>query len=520
MQHGGKRIITEAFRGVGKSHITAAFACWCLFRDPQVKILVVSATQGRADAFSRFVKRLIGEIPFLKFLAPKAHQRNSNIEFDVGPAKNDQSPSVKSASISGQITGSRADILVGDDLEVPRNSATESQREKLLTLVGEFNAILKPTPDSRIIYLGTPQTQQSLYNKLTERGYAIRIWPARYPADIDSYKGRLAPYIHENMDNNGAQIGDTTEPVRFSNEELLEREASYGRSGFALQFQLDTSLSDALKYPLKLNDMMVMDLDESEAPIKLTWSSAEIIEGLPNLGFDGDRYVRPLKLSSEWSPYQKIVMSIDPSGSGADKTGYAVIAVIHGFLFVLEAGSAQGGYGDNTLTQLANIAKQWNVHDIIIEKNFGDGMFTNLFKPILYRTHQCHVDEVHHTKQKERRIIDTIEPVLNRHKLVVNRSIIERDHRDNCDTGDIKHSLMYQLTHISKDRGSLRHDDALDALAIAIAYHVEQMIIDEEVAEDSYILEQKLAAVEAFLNEGSGGLFGKVTHEIGSQYRL
>lgn len=521
LQNGGKRIITEAFRGVGKSHITAAFAAWNLYRNPQVKILVISATQGRADSFSRFVKRLIGEIPFLHFLQPQSHQRNSNIEFDVAPAKNDQSPSVKSASITGQITGSRADIIIGDDLEIPRNSATESQREKLLNLVGEFNAILKPHDDARIIYLGTPQTQQSLYNKLAERNYDIRVWTSRIPCDVDAYQGRLAPYIHELIES-GVQIGQTTEPRRFSDADLLEREASYGRTGFALQFQLDTTLSDALKYPLKLNDLMVMDLDEQEAPIKLTWASSEVIEGLPNLGFDGDRYVKPMKLSDEWSPYSKIVMSIDPSGSGGDKTAYAVVAALHGFLFVLDAGNAQGGYNDNALIRLSNIAKRWGVHEIIIEKNFGDGMFTTLFKPVLFRTHNCYVEEVHHSTQKEKRIIDTLEPVMNRHKLVFNRCIVENDYRENSADSDegTRHSLMYQLTHISKDRGSLRNDDSLDALAIAVAHHQSIISIDEEIAEDSYILEKKLAAVEAFLNEGSGGLFGKVTHEIGSQYRL
>lgn len=518
LQNGGKRIIIEAFRGVGKSHITAAFACWCLYREPQVKILVISATQGRADAFSRFVKRLIGEIPFLSFLAPQSHQRNSNIEFDVAPAKNDQSPSVKSASITGQITGSRADIIIGDDLEIPRNSATETQRDKLLTLVGEFNAILKPHDDARIIYLGTPQTQNSLYNKLAERNYNIRIWTSRIPVNINAYKGRLAPYIHELIEQ-GGQSNTTTEPSRFSDEDLLEREASYGRTGFQLQFQLDTSLSDALKYPLKLNDLMVTDLDESEAPIKLIWASqSQIIEGLPNLGFDGDRYVKPMKVSDVWSPYSKIVMSIDNSGSGTDKTGYSVIAVLHGFLFVLDAGGIKGGYDTNTLTALANIAKRWNVHECIIERNFGDGMFTSLFKPVIHKIHQCHIDEVRHSVQKEKRIIDTLEPVMNRHKLIFNRSVIEKDYRDNEE--DVKHSLMYQLTHISKDRGSLRHDDALDALAIAVAHHQGLMVIDEDIAEESFILEKRMSQIDAFLREhDEGGMFRSDSHCIGSQYR-
>jgi len=107
---------------------------------------------------------------------------------------------------------------------------------------------------------------------------------------------------------------------------------------------------------------------------------------------------------------------------------------------------------------------------------------------------------------------------MNHHKVAFNHSFIEKDHRENGDAG-LKHSLTYQLTHINKVRGSLRHDNALDALAIVIAYRVGQMVIDEYVAEELYILEQKLAAVEAFLNSDDG-LCSTPSHTIGSQYRL
>jgi hypothetical protein len=69
LQHGSKRMVIEAFRGVGKSWITSAFVCWLLLVDPQFKILVVSASKGRADDFSIFTKRLIAEMPVLAHLA-------------------------------------------------------------------------------------------------------------------------------------------------------------------------------------------------------------------------------------------------------------------------------------------------------------------------------------------------------------------------------------------------------------------------------------------------------------------
>lgn len=135
LQFGPKRSVIEAFRGVGKSWLTSAFVCWVLLNDPQKKILVVSASKERADAFSTFVKRLISEVPILQHLQAGSEQRDSMVAFDVGPAKPDHSPSVKSVGITGQLTGSRADIIVADDVETPGNSATQTMRDKLSELV-------------------------------------------------------------------------------------------------------------------------------------------------------------------------------------------------------------------------------------------------------------------------------------------------------------------------------------------------------------------------------------------------
>jgi len=131
LQHGPKRSIIEAFRGVGKSWITAAFVLWLLYCNPNERILVVSASKDRADSFSIFCKRLIEEVPFLTHLKPRDGQRDSNIAFDVGPSDPHQAPSVRSIGITGQITGGRATHIVADDVEVPKNSLTQTMRDRL-----------------------------------------------------------------------------------------------------------------------------------------------------------------------------------------------------------------------------------------------------------------------------------------------------------------------------------------------------------------------------------------------------
>ena len=129
------RFILEGFRGVAKSFLTCAYVVWSLWRDPQIKVMVVSANKERADANAVFIKKIIREIPFLSHLRAREGQRDTQNLFDVGPAKADHSPSVKSVGIKGQLTGSRADIIVSDDVEVPLNSFTQVLRDQLFELV-------------------------------------------------------------------------------------------------------------------------------------------------------------------------------------------------------------------------------------------------------------------------------------------------------------------------------------------------------------------------------------------------
>lgn len=480
---GPNKICIEAFRGVGKSFITSAYACWVLLNNPQKKIFVVSASKQRADAFTTFTMRLIQEMPILQHLRPNEYQRSSRIEFDVGPAIADQSPSVRSVGITGQLTGSRADIIIADDVEVLNNAATADMREKLLERTKEFSAIIKPLEDTKIIYLGTPQTEDSIYNKLPET-FEVRVWPARVPSsdEAESYGGRLAPYIVSLMGKLAA--GQPCDPQRFTALDLAEREAEYGKSGFALQFMLSTRLSDADKYPLKIRDLIVMDVQVDKAPMKVEWlpNYKWELKQLPNLAMAGDRFYGPAGSSELFTDFKGSILAIDPSGRGKDETGYAVVKMLNGFLYVRRAGGLQGGYDTETLEKLAKIAKDEEVNHVIIEANFGDGMYTELIKPILAKHRPCRVEEVKHSIQKERRIIDTLEPVMARHKLVVDTKVIEDDYRTaqayEADNKFTK-TLVYQLSRISYDKGSLKHDDRLDALAIAVAYWTERMAQDE-----------------------------------------
>jgi hypothetical protein len=510
LQHSPKRCIIEAFRGVGKSYITAAYVVHQLLLNPQLKFMVVSASKARADDFSTFTQRIIVELPICQHLVAKDGQRWSKIAFDVAPAKASGSPSVKSVGVTGQLTGSRADIIIADDVEVPNNSMTHMMREKLGETVKEFDAVLKP--DGKIIYLGTPQNEMSLYNTLIGRGYEMRVWPARYPT-LDraekAYGSRLAPSLYDSLQNNlEAVYGLPTDPKRFNDEDLLERELSYGRSGFALQFMLDTSLSDANKYPLKLSDLLVYSCDKDTAPEKLVYGIFKPLNELPNVGLAGDKFYAPEDTIGR-AEYQGSVLAIDPSGRGSDETAYAVVKMLNGFLHVVDAGGIEGGYSDTTLQHICDLAKIHKVNLVLVESNFGDGMFTELLKPYLHKTYPVTIEEVRHSTQKEHRIIDTLEPVMNQHRLVIDPKVIQKDY-DSVqsmppDKG-MKYMLTYQMTRITKQRGALAHDDRLDVLAMAVRYWVDQMAADADVqirSRKAELLDSELEKFMGHLNMGS-----------------
>lgn len=505
LQHGPRRRMIEAFRGCGKSWLTAAYVLWLLYRDPQHKVMVVSASKERADAFSIFVKRLISDVPMLRFLEPRPGQRDSNIAFDVGPADPDQSPSVKSVGITGQLTGSRANTIIPDDIEVPKNSYTEQQREKLGELIKEFDAVIKP--GGEIVYLGTPQCEQSIYNKLPERGFTIRVWPAEYTdgldkEGVDRYQGRLAPFVTGALQADSELRGTPTEPSRFDVMDLLERRTSYGAAGYALQFMLDTSLADADRYPLKLRDLIVMDVDPKRAPVQLSWASSPDLawEGIPNVGLNGDRLYRPMWASEEWAEYTGSVMFIDPAGRGADETAYCVGKMLGSTIFVTRWGGFAGGYDSDTLYGLAHIARDEGVNAVHVEGNFGDGMFVSLLKPVLAKIHPCHLEEYKVHGQKELRIIDKLEPVLNGHRLVIDRGVLEKDVNV---SGERKPSQSgaFQLAHITRDRGALLHDDRLDCLAEMVGYWTSQLAVDVEANEQRHLEELREKELRKFMEE-------------------
>jgi hypothetical protein len=507
LQHGPDRSITCAFRGFSKSWLTGAYAIWRLYVNPDEKILVVSGSLLRAQATTNWALMLIMTLPMLAHMKPKSSYRQSATMFDIGTCIPAQSASFMAMGIGGQLVGFRGTCIVPDDVETQVNSLTEGGRSKLREAVKEFESVL--TPGGVIRYLGTPHDSDSLYLYLLglrdANGmpvYNARIWPALFPnkEEIKVYRGWLAPYIEAQIRKQGPGIiGHSTMANRFTDADLEGRRAAMGTSEFKLQFLLDLTGTMLSKFPLRLKDLIVMDLDPKMGPDQVIWGTSQPIRDLTPMGHDGDHFYGPVEVTERrMVRYEEVAGMIDGSGRGTDETSLTIVAYINGWLFLLYQFSTQDGYGTDTLKEIANACVRFNVQVLRLEANFGDGMFTALLQPVLLAAWRAHNEKLPDDKhggtrleeiqssnkaQKEKRILSVLEPVTQQHRLVVNRKVIEDDRAsvaapEGDETGKHRYALMFQYTHLTRERDSLAHDDRVESLAGACGYFAPKLGVD------------------------------------------
>ena len=507
--------MVQAQRGQAKTTITAAYAVWRMIHDPTTRVLIISAGSDMATEVANWVIQIINNMPELALLRPDraAGDRSSVSAFDIhyslkGPEK---SPSLACLGITSNLQGRRADVLIADDIESQKNAQTATQRARLLQLTLYFTSI---NSGGDIIWLGTPQNVDSLYNGLPSRGVGIRIWPGRYPTDkeLPDYDTYLAPLILERIKANpklqtgGGPTGvrgQPIDPVILDEEKLTKKEIDQGPSYFNLQHMLSTKLSDQDRFPLKVGLVRWFDFNREEmlAPMSLAHiRTAENVIKWPEGHTLKDKMYR-VQSADDYGTIASWFMYIDPAGGGqnGDETAYAITGLLGGRVFVAASGGVKGGVTEEAIAEIVQIILHWLPSMIGIERNFGNGALAQVLIPAIQRAYdkklkeeptffkgKSHaapgIEEVWETGQKELRIIDILEPVISSGKLVLHDSIIDDDWRA-CFKypGDIRqtYSLLFQMARITRDKKSMIHDDRLDALAGAVRHWVEALGVDD-----------------------------------------
>lgn len=495
LETGPARLMVQAQRSQAKTTIAAAYAVWDLIHYPKHRILVVSAGGAQASDISTLIVRIIMNMAELACMRPDkaAGDRTSYEGFDIHHSLKgvEKSASVSCVGIEATLQGRRADVLIADDVESSKNGLTAGQRAKILHQTKDFSSIVQT---GRIIWLGTPQSRESIYNTLPSRGVEIRIWPGRFPTieQRKSYGNRLAPEIdralaaNPSLGTGGGLLGDQgmpLDPYLLSEAKLQDKELDQGASFFQLQHMLNTTLLDAERFPLRLTAVQVLDGIDPAYPVELLPgmlpSSLQPFE----VGGFSFNLMAPADVSKQVIRMPSRIAVIDPAGGGlnGDETAVVIGGLVNATIYVDGVAGFRGGYAKETLGAIAQYIASRGCTHIMVEKNMGYGAFKEVFEPIMRALGPCSVEDFMVSGRKELRIIRTLEPVIGRGSLVFSRRAVEED-RYYCNqrSGSTAcYSVFHQMAHVTEASGSLEHDDRLDALASLVVHFQDHLATDQ-----------------------------------------
>lgn len=496
---GGDRIVFSCMREFGKTIIIASYICWKFDMDNNYMFVVQCANNDKAESIVNLVKNLLRNTKELQYMAPIKGQDTDNARrFNLRTKTSvTRESSITAYGSSTEITGAHVHEVIADDLETRENCLTDLRRERVLELVREYEDLLiSDIEGCRVIIIGTPQTQESLYFVLASSGYEMFRLPSRYPSLDNEHLDTLAPFLLKRLldkEDTYAVEWAPTYPERKSEEYLARKQMLQGDPRFYLQDLLDPSLSDDSIYPLKLANLMVYDSDLQYFPNKLRWSNRDAEKlTIPTPGIRGkDFFYEPVSISDNYTEFVDSVMWVDPSGSGSDECSWTVAMGIPGHIHVPAVEASVDAFDESTLKRIALTAKKYNVKTVYVEPNYGGGAYRRLLQPVFDRLKvpAALEDDKYASKQKEPKILDTLIPIFGLHALSISTDVA----RDAI--------WGYQITHLNYTKGSLPHDDRVESFwgAVSKLIHlVEETNLDDSI---DHALERRKKAIMEYLGE-------------------
>lgn len=517
-----------AFRGVGKSHlITATVGCYRLFRDPQRKVIIRSKNDDEATGNLRLMKVVIQSCWFLAHLVPDAGQTDNTHEMDVRTAIPGKQPSCIAMTIGGMLSGKRAHTIIDDDIEDDNNVVTREARDRLYAQYTAAVAWLYPDmaeladPVEHIVIGTYKDEEDSLYIRNAEEKTPTRAWPIRYPK-ADEIVPYLSPMMRDRLHSRLALPGEPAVPHRFPIEEVAKREER--KTYFRREFMLIAGKGQRQRCPLVLSDLLVMPLHRDQTPTPIMWgerdaNGASTAMPMPTLDRDGACLRRPAFVGQALVPYSSTKAGIDPAGRGDDMIGLAIVSQASNMFFLkhidgLEGSSAAGHrtatgeYVTGVYDIIATRLRDHMCREAYFEVNIDStGAWENMMQAALKRHRlepnehplfpdgwACALTPIRNTGIKEFRIVDTVEPIVSSHRLVVDPSCVAIRGLE-----DMHDEFQFQFSRIRRERRCLKEDGMLDALAIVLNAWVGStsvLRLDDREAQDKAI-DRRIAEIKA-----------------------
>jgi hypothetical protein len=406
-----KRLVLTAFRGSGKSTLVGLYCAWTLCLEPDTRILVVAADEELAQNMVAHVRHVLMTHILARALVPRTTVSWARDRITVVRPGVMRDPSVRAAGITSNITGGRADIIICDDVEVPKTCDTPLKRELLRRRLGELDFVI--VPNGMILYLGTPHTDDSLYAP---------------DGPLADYERLMVP------------LGENTWPERFDRDTIAHIRAAVGPRLFASQMELQcVPTRDARLDP---DLMQPYDTDAAIRVFRCAWDPSfggnthdESVIALTGFGDDGHIYLHDMA-----------VLRTGPTNTTAKDTSQDNTP---------DAATMQ-------ITAAHDFILRHNISAIQVEANGLGAFLPGLLRQHLRRHNvTCAVVTHHNTTPKTMRILNAFEGPLHAGRIHIH---------DRVRT----HGFARAMRDWSPDDTNAR-DDMLDAFAAAIAAGPRQL---------------------------------------------
>lgn len=388
-----RQALLMAFRNSGKSTIVGLFCAWVLYQDSSTRILVLAADHSLAKKMVRNVKKIIEQHLMTKHLKPQKLDQWASDQFTILREVELRDPSMLAKGLQANITGLRADLIICDDVEVPKNCDTPQKREDMREKLAELDYIL--TPNGMQLYIGTPHSFYTIYQ--------IEIDDQKAEADafLLDFQKLAIPIINSQS--------KSAWPQRFSLEKIASIRARSGENKFLSQMMLQP----------------VNFIDSTLDPSRLVPYDGEI-----EVSFANGREI--LKIGDK-----KMIASScwwDPAFGNKDKGDNSVVACIfvdevgHYFLQDILYISVDDEGIDNIASKqcekVVEFLQKNCLPSIRVEAN-GIGKFLpSILKQVLAKQNlKVAVLEEYSKQNKEQKIVQAFEILLAERALNVNKKI-------------------------------------------------------------------------------------------------
>ena len=416
------QLLLMAFRGGGKSTIAGLFCCWLIYRNPNIRILVLAADFILARKMVGNVKRILERHPLTTRLKPERPDQWAGDRFTVQREGELRDPSMLAKGVTSNITGSRADVVICDDVEVPNTCDTAEKRDALRARLGEIDYIL--VPGGTQFYIGTPHSYHSIYRVA---GEAENFLAGFHRMELPILK----------------PDGTSRWPERFSDVDIETIKRRTGPNKFASQMMLTpVNIAEGRLEP-DLIGFYNENLSYSEAGRR------------PVLHLGGTRLV---SASAWWDPaFGK---------QNGDNSVFAAVfsdaqggRYLHHICYIRPNCQSDEDTGDDEATRqcriVAQMARELYLPAIAVEIN-GIGRFLpGILRRELARTgYRCAVIEISSRRPKHIRILEAFDIVLAARALQAHDSV--------------RHTPFLEEMRDWRPEGGKGHDDGLDAVAGAL----------------------------------------------------